>query len=133
MRNAYLTVAEADAYHEIRPSKAKWQAAGDGKAGFLVAASDYLDAMFGLPPDLVASMRGSGEIPPAVQKAVAELSLIGNLIQGGGQAEQKSLTKGGMTASYGGKSEHAERLAYVRQLLKPLVGRSIRNVRVKRG
>jgi len=33
MRNAYLTVAEADAYHEVRPSKAKWQAAGDGKAG----------------------------------------------------------------------------------------------------
>ena len=105
MRNAYLMVAEADAYHEVRPSKA----------------------------DLIASMRGSGEIPPAVQKAVAELSLIGNLIQGGGQVEQKSLTKGGMTASYGGKSEHAERLAYVRQLLKPLVGRSIRNVRVKRG
>ena len=69
MRNAYLTVAEADAYHEARPSKAKWQAAGDGKAGLLVAASDYLDAMFGLPPDLVALMRGSGEIPPAVQKA----------------------------------------------------------------
>ena len=99
MRNSYLTVVEADAYHEVRPSKAKWQAAGDSKAGLLVAASDYLDAMLGLPPDLIASMRGIGEIPPAVQKAVAELSLIGNLIQGGGQAEQKSMTKGGMKAS----------------------------------
>lgn len=62
MRNSYLTVVEADAYHEVRPSKAKWQAAGDSKAGLLVAASDYLDAMFGLPPDLIASMRGIGAI-----------------------------------------------------------------------
>lgn len=133
MREAYLSSDEADAYHNARPSKAKWQAAGGDRQALLVAASDYLDAMFGLPPDMVAQMRGGGAVPDAVRRAVAELALIGDLVQGGAKAKQKTLTKGAMSASFGAESEHSERLMYVRQLLRPFVKTSVCNVKLERG
>lgn len=46
-QDSYVTIAEADAYHAIRPSATTWAALSEPeKEQRLVAASDYLDSQY---------------------------------------------------------------------------------------
>lgn len=80
--DAYATVADADAYHNKRPSKEAWGLLTDEqKEQRLVSASDYLDSAYRFrysKTDPAQSRqfprRGMTDIPLEVVKAVLELS-----------------------------------------------------------
>lgn len=80
--NSYATVAEADAYHELRENDA-WGAATDAaKAGALVRATDYLDAFYHAPncPLLATQARQwptivNDTLPAKVKTATMALAL----------------------------------------------------------
>jgi len=84
---AYLSVEEADAYHNLRMSAEIWGAlSATEKARRLVNASDYIDSGYiylGKPSDthqLRAFPRnGDTDVPVKVKNAVCELALEENL------------------------------------------------------
>ena len=86
---AYLSVEEADAYHNLRMSAEIWGAlSATEKARRLVNASDYIDSGYiylGTPSDthqLRAFPRnGDTDVPVKVKNAVCELALEENLTQ----------------------------------------------------
>ena len=77
-QDSYVTVAEADAYHAIRPSANAWAALTEPeKEQRLVAASDYLDSQYifnGKKTDenqpREFPRNGATEIPTAIKKVV---------------------------------------------------------------
>ncbi|MDQ6568999.1 MAG: hypothetical protein Q5536_04365, partial [Haemophilus parahaemolyticus] len=93
---AYLSVEEANAYHNLRMSKAAWAALDEEeKARRLVSASDFLDVNYRFMGEKADPMQlrqfprkgfESLKIPTAIIYAVCELALQENLNQ---NAEQK--------------------------------------------
>ena len=133
---AYLSVEEADAYHNLRMSKAAWAALDEEeKARRLVSASDFLDVNYRFmgekadPMQLRQFPRKGFEalkIPTAIIYAVCELALQENLNQ---NAEQKmtSVKVGSLSVNYDNRSTIADssnRFDYVRQLLVAWLDRS---------
>lgn len=143
---AYLSVEEADAYHNLRMSKAAWAALDEEeKARRLVSASDFLDVNYRFmgekadPIQLRQFPRKGFEslkIPTAIIYAVCELALQENLNQ---NAEQKmtSVKVGSLSVNYDNRSTIADssnRFDYVRQLLVAWLDRnSFGVVKLERG
>ena len=106
---AYLSVEEADAYHNLRMSKAAWAALDEEeKARRLVSASDFLDVNYRFMGEKADPMQlrqfprkgfESLKIPTAIIYAVCELALQENLNQ---NAEQKmtSVKVGSLSVNY---------------------------------
>lgn len=131
MNESYVSPDEADAYHGARPTADRWAAMPSARQeAALTAACDYADVMFGLPPDLVRSMRSGGTVPPEVKKAVCELALTD--LQTASSGKAKSISKGGMSADLADDGRECV-LQYVRRLLAPLVKRGTANVKIERG
>ena len=123
---AYLSVEEANAYHNLRMSKAAWAVLDEEeKARRLVSASDFLDVNYRFmgekadPIQLRQFPRKGFEslkIPTAIIYAVCELALQENLNQ---NAEQKmtSVKVGSLSVNYDNRSTIADssnRFDYVR-------------------
>ena len=114
---AYLSVEEANAYHNLRMSKAAWAALDEEeKARRLVSASDFLDVNYRFmgekadPIQLRQFPRKGFEslkIPTAIIYAVCELALQENLNQ---NAEQKmtSVKVGSLSVNYDNRSTIAD-------------------------
>ena len=133
---AYLSVEEADAYHNLRMSKAAWAALDEEeKARRLVSASDFLDVNYRFMGEKADPMQlrqfprkgfESLKIPTAIIYGVCELALQENLNQ---NAEQKmtSVKVGSLSVNYDNRSTIADssnRFDYVRQLLVAWLDRS---------
>lgn len=143
---AYLSVEEADAYHNLRMSKDAWAALDEEeKARRLVSASDFLDVNYRFmgekaDPTQLRQFPRKGfeslEIPTAIIYAVCELALQENLNQ---NAEQKmtSVKVGSLSVNYDNRSTIANssnRFDYVRQLLAVWLDRSsFGTVKLERG
>lgn len=143
---AYLSVEEADAYHNLRMSKDAWEALDEEeKARRLVSASDFLDVNYRFSGEKADPMQlrqfprkgfESLEIPTAIIYAVCELALQENLNQ---NAEQKmtSVKVGSLSVNYDNRSTIADssnRFDYVRQLLAVWLDRSsFGTVKLERG
>ena len=133
---AYLSVEEANAYHNLRMSKAAWaELDEEEKARRLVSASDFLDVNYRFMGEKADPMQlrqfprkglESLKIPTAMIYAVCELALQENLNQ---NAEQKmtSVKVGSLSVNYDNRATIADssnRFDYVRQLLVAWLDRS---------
>lgn len=129
--NSYVSLAEADDYHQQRASFESWQALDEAqKQRRLVSASDYLDIAYRFtgeksdPAQLRQFPRkGDSDIPLVVKYAVCELALQAELNQ---NPEQKmsSVKVGPISVNYGDQqalqSSH-NRFEYVKTLLNGLL------------
>lgn len=102
--NSYVTVAEADAYLRLRGRAATWDTySPDAKAGHLVAATDYLDAMSTWRGQILTSTQAlgwprggaldkwgrfivAGTVPRLVKTATIEIASLGEITREGGPA-----------------------------------------------
>lgn len=102
--NSYVTVAEADSYLRLRGRAATWDAySPDLKAGHLVAATDYLDAMSTWRGQILTSTQAlgwprggaidkwgrfvvAGTVPRLVKAATIEIASLGEITREGAPA-----------------------------------------------
>ena len=132
-QDSYVTVAEADAYHAIRPSANAWAALTEPeKEQRLVAASDYLDSQYifnGKKTDenqpREFPRNGSNEIPTAIKKAVFELALQDSLTSNA-SAEVKREKVDVLEVEYFQSDDGAIRFGYIDGLLRPFLLKSKR-------
>ena len=132
-QDSYVTVAEADAYHAIRPSANAWAALTEPeKERRLVAASDYLDSQYifnGKKTDenqpREFPRNGSNEIPTAIKKAVFELALQDSLTSNA-SAEVKREKVDVLEVEYFQSDDGAIRFGYIDGLLRPFLLQSKR-------
>ena len=132
-QDSYVTVAEADAYHAIRPSANAWAAlSGPDKEQRLVAASDYLDSQYifnGKKTDenqpREFPRNGATEIPTAIKKAVFELALQDSLTSNA-SAEVKREKVDVLEVEYFQSDDGAIRFGYIDGLLRPFLLQSKR-------
>ena len=132
-QDSYVTVAEADAYHAIRPSANAWAALTEPeKEQRLVAASDYLDSQYifnGKKTDENQSREfprnGSTEIPTAIKKAVFELALQDSLTSNP-SAEVKREKVDVLEVEYFQADAGSLRFGYIDGLLRPFLFQSKR-------
>lgn len=143
---AYLSVEEADAYHNLRMSKDAWAALDEEeKARRLVNASDYLDsgyAYLGKPTEKnqprAFPRNGETDIPFKVKNAVCELALEDNLTQNP-TALKSAVKVGELSVTYtqpvAANGVENQRFAYVAQLLREFVREkgAVRTVLLERG
>lgn len=130
--DSYVSVADADAYHAIRPSGDLWASlTGNQKEMRLVAASDYIDARYRLRDDLNHKMRvADAEIIEPVRKAVCELALKTGLYDN--ETQKRTAVKvGDISVSYDKNS--GSRFEYIDALLAPYVNSSLVQIQVVRG
>ena len=131
--DSYVTVAEADAYHAIRPSANAWAALTEPeKEQRLVAASDYLDSQYifnGKKTDenqpREFPRNGNTEIPTAIKKAVFELALQDSLTSNA-SAEVKREKVDVLEVEYFQSDDGAIRFGYIDGLLRPFLLQSKR-------
>lgn len=84
---AYLTVAQADAYHTPRPTADKWLDLDDlEKSARLLAASDFVDTAFAFSGSKTSPTQsrqfprnGDVDVPNEIMAAVCELAMLDNL------------------------------------------------------
>ena len=127
-QDSYVTVAEADAYHAIRPSANAWAALSEpDKEQRLVAASDYLDSQYifnGKKTDenqpREFPRNGATEIPTAIKKAVFELALQDSLTSNA-SAEVKREKVDVLEVEYFQSDDGAIRFGYIDGLLRPFL------------
>ena len=132
-QDSYVTVAEADAYHAIRPSANSWAALTEPeKEQRLVAASDYLDSQYifnGKKTDenqpREFPRNGATEIPTAIKKAVFELALQDSLTSNA-SAEVKREKVDVLEVEYFQSDDGAIRFGYIDGLLRPFLLQSKR-------
>lgn len=132
-QDSYVTVAEADAYNAIRPSKSTWAALSEPeKEQRLVAASDYLDSQYifnGKKTDpnqpREFPRNGATEIPTAIKKAVFELALQDSLTSNVG-AEVKREKVDVLEVEYFQSDNGSLRFSYIDGLLRPFLFQSKR-------
>ena len=132
-QDSYVTIAEADAYHAIRPSATTWAALTEPeKEQRLVAASDYLDSQYiftGKKTDPSQPREfprnGSAEIPTAIKKAVFELALQDSLTSNA-SAEVKREKVDVLEVEYFQSDNGAIRFGYIDGLLRPFLFQSRR-------
>ena len=132
-QDSYVTIAEADAYHAIRPSATTWSALSEPeKEQRLVAASDYLDSQYifnGKKTDENQSREfprnGSTEIPTAIKKAVFELALQDSLTSNP-SAEVKREKVDVLEVEYFQADAGSLRFGYIDGLLRPFLFQSKR-------
>lgn len=142
---AYITLEQANAYHEIRTSREAWNALSDEqKQQRLVSASDFLDFNYrfsGEKADIAQDREfprkefESLGIPKAVQFAVCELALQENLTANP-EAKMTSVKVGSLSVSYDDSSPQnsVNRFNYVKQLLSTWLDRtSFGTVPLERG
>ena len=144
--SAYVSVEEADAYHNLRMSAEIWGAlTATEKARRLVNASDYIDSGYiylGKPSDkhqLRAFPRnGDTDVPVKVKNAVCELALEENLTQNP-TALKSAVKVGELSVTYSHPSAangvENQRFSYVAQLLREFVREkgAMRRVLLERG
>ncbi|MBV7434494.1 hypothetical protein KRX19_05575 [Cardiobacteriaceae bacterium TAE3-ERU3] len=135
MINAYVETAEADAYHEARPSHEQWQALDEkAKKRALVAASDYLDVNYPLKDGLNDRMRNGEAVPSAVVRAVCELALHAGELTADKTADKASVSVGEISVSYRELSGiDAKRFSYVAKMLDGLIEKQRGSARLVRG
>ena len=132
-QDSYVTVAEADAYHAIRPSATTWAALTEPeKEQRLVAASDYLDSQYiftGKKTDPSQPREfprnGETEVPMAIKKAVFELALQDSLTSNA-SAEVKREKVDVLEVEYFQSDDGAIRFGYIDGLLRPFLLQSKR-------
>ena len=132
-QDSYVTVAEADAYHAIRPSATTWAALSEPeKEQRLVAASDYLDSQYifnGKKTDenqpREFPRNGNTEIPTAIKKSVFELALQDSLTSNA-SAEVKREKVDVLEVEYFQSDDGAIRFGYIDGLLRPFLLQSKR-------
>ena len=132
-QDSYVTVAEADAYHAIRPSANAWAALTEPeKEQRLVAASDYLDSQYifnGKKTDenqpREFPRNGETDVPMAIKKAVFELALQDSLTSNS-SAEVKREKVDVLEVEYFQSDDGAIRFGYIDGLLRPFLFQSKR-------
>ena len=132
-QDSYVTIAEADAYHAIRPSATTWAALSEPeKEQRLVAASDYLDSQYiftGKKTDQNQPREfprnGATEIPTAIKKAVFELALQDSLTSNP-SAEVKREKVDVLEVEYFQADDGSLRFGYIDGLLRPFLFQSKR-------
>ena len=132
-QDSYVTVAEADAYHAIRPSATTWAALSEPeKEQRLVAASDYLDSQYifnGKKTDenqpREFPRNGETDTPTAIKKAVFELALQDSLTSNA-SAEVKREKVDVLEVEYFQSDDGAIRFGYIDGLLRPFLLQSKR-------
>ena len=124
-QDSYVAVAEADAYHAMRPSRDAWALlTADEKEQQLVMASDFLDANYrfkGKKTDESQAREfprnGQVDVPVVVKKAVFELAMQTDL-----SSNPEPYITGEKVAvievEYADSSAHNTRFAYIDGLLK---------------
>ncbi|QLB44473.1 DnaT-like ssDNA-binding protein [Mannheimia pernigra] len=135
MLTSYLTLEQANAYHDIRMSREAWNALSDQeKQQRLVSASDFLDFNYRFsgekaePAQEREFPRKGFEavgIPKAVQFAVCELALQENLTENQ-EAKMSSVRVGPVSVNYDNSSPQnsVNRFEYVKQLLSTWLDRA---------
>lgn len=123
--NAYLEIDVVNAYHEIRPSAAAWDAVEEKEAAILMA-SDYLDVnyKFSGVKTLDSQMRefprnGATALPYKVVSAICELALMSTSLTTGESQKKKSVTVGDISVVYESQTEKIK--SYVEKLLRDVV------------
>ena len=132
-QDSYVTVAEADAYHAIRPSATTWAALSEPeKEQRLVAASDYLDSQYiftGKKTDQNQPREfprnGETDTPTEIKKAVFELALQDSLTSNA-SAEVKREKVDVLEVEYFQSDNGAIRFGYIDGLLRPFLFKSKR-------
>ena len=132
-QDSYVTIAEADAYHAIRPNANAWAALTEPeKEQRLVAASDYLDSQYifnGKKTDpnqpREFPRNGATEIPTAIKKAVFELALQDSLTSNP-SADVKKEKVDVLEVEYFQSDDGAIRFGYIDGLLRPFLLQSKR-------
>ncbi|MEG9482762.1 DnaT-like ssDNA-binding protein [Mannheimia sp. HC-2023] len=135
MLNSYMTVEQANAYHNIRMSREVWNTLSDQeKRQRLVSASDFLDFNYRFSgekaePTQEREFPRKGfeavSIPKAVQFAVCELALQENLTANQ-EAQMSSVRVGPVSVNYDNSSPQnsVNRFEYVKQLLAAWLDRA---------
>ena len=134
-QDSLVSLADANAYHELRQTAAVWGAFDDvERERRLVSASDYLDANYRLKSGLNAAMRAGGIVPQAVVKAVCELAVQSQL-NADRPPKQQSVKVGEIAVTYALDAASKERFAYVAALLADLLvpGSAVKTVPMPRG
>lgn len=121
--DSYVTLAEADAYHAMRPTADKWGKHSDeAKEKLLVAASDYLDDNYPLKGGLNALLReGKADIPQQVKRAVCELAVIPQLTRGRSRLKE-SVKVSSIAVTWGDGDDYANAFAGIKGMLGDLIG-----------
>ena len=132
-QDSYVAVAEADAYHAMRPSRDAWALlTADEKEQQLVMASDFLDANYrfkGKKTDESQAREfprnGQVDVPVVVKKAVFELALQDSLTSNA-SAEVKREKVDVLEVEYFQSDDGAIRFGYIDGLLRPFLLQSKR-------
>ena len=126
-QDSYVTVAEADAYHNARPSQSVWAAfSQQEKEQRLVIASDYVDSAYtykGKKTDenqpREFPRNGMTDTPIQVKRAVFELGLQSDLTAN--EAASIKREKVDVLEVEYFESQNTARFSYIESLLKPFI------------
>lgn len=140
---SYVTLSEADDYHDQRASFEAWNGLDEQtKERRLMSASDFLDMSYTFSGEKATAEQfrqfprlGQVNVPTAVKYAVCELALYGDLNQNA-EPLMESVKVGPVSVNYAqqqNNSQASQRFEYVKSLLKDHLRPRSHHIAILRG